>query len=53
VLRDIGAFVIAVVRHWQGYATGGFVMAGLAAYEKLSGFHLRRRAVSDREACEP
>ncbi len=43
MFRDIGAFVIAVVRHWQGYVTGGFVMAGLAAYEKLSGRAVDRK----------
>lgn len=30
MLADIWRFTVAVVRHWQGYATGGVVTALLA-----------------------
>ena len=37
MLKDIRAFVVAVVRHWQGYVTGGVTMALLALYDAAGG----------------
>lgn len=37
MLADIWRFTVAVVRHWQGYATGGVVMALLAVYDAAGG----------------
>jgi len=38
---DVRQFVLAVVRHWQGYVTGGAVMALLAVYDAAGGMLAR------------
>lgn len=37
MLADVGQFLVAVVRHWQSYVTGGAVMALLAVYDAAGG----------------
>lgn len=43
IIRDIGIFIVSVLVHWQGYATGGLVTALLQAWEKLTGKPISRR----------
>lgn len=43
-IHDIGRFVLAVVGHWQSYATGGVITGVIAVVERLSGKTLPKKA---------
>jgi hypothetical protein len=44
VIRELWTFVVAVVSHWQGYATGGVITGLIAVIERLSGKQLSKKA---------
>jgi len=43
LLQDIGTYVLAVLIHWQAYATGGVVTGILQAWERLTKQTISRR----------
>src|SRR5205085_6770209 len=40
---DLITFIVAVISHWQAYATGGVVTMAVGLFERLSGKHLNKR----------
>jgi hypothetical protein len=44
VIREIGTFIVAVISHWQGYATGGVITGLIGVGERLSGKQLSKKA---------